>query len=147
MTPLSRHRDDGAPRFTGLPGQMRHVRCPVRRAVTGLVGGATTRTPGRGKSAMGTGRPTAHDERLERVSARLAASPALADAIRRALAQGNVPDAAAAVIPAHQAEAVAHDRQPLERIRTDALEAIVQRVGRPPLLVRNGTVELEPLVD
>jgi endonuclease G len=96
---------------------------------------------------MGTDRPTAHDERLERISARLAASPALADAVRRALAQGNVPEAAAAVIPAHQAEAVAQDRQPLERIRTDALEAIVQRVGRPPLLVRNGTVELEPLVD
>lgn len=29
----------------------------------------------------------------------------------------------------------------------DALEAIVQRVGRPPLLVRNDMVELEPLVD
>jgi len=88
------------------------------------------------------------DDRLERVRTRLNASPELADAVRRAVAEGRVPEAAAAVIPPQGAEAAGADREPLERVvPSDALEAIVQRVGRPPLLVRNDTVELEPLVD
>lgn len=88
------------------------------------------------------------DERLERVRARLKASPELEEAVRRAVADGRVPEAAAAVIPPGGADAAGRDRERLESVvPSDALEAIVQRVGRPPLLVRNGMVELEPLVD
>ncbi len=88
------------------------------------------------------------DERLERVRARLNASPELEEAVRQAVAEGRVPEAAAAMIPPEAADAAARDRERLERVvASDALEAIVQRVGRPPLLVRNDTVELEPLVD
>lgn len=43
-----------------------------------------------------------------------------------------MPAAAAVQITEKDAEAVEHDRQPLESvIRIDALEAIVQRIGRP----------------
>ena len=88
------------------------------------------------------------DDRLERVRTRLNASPELEEAVRRAVAEGKVPEAAAAVIPSKAADAAGRDRERLERVvPSDALEAIVQRVGRPPLLVRNDTVELEPLVD
>jgi endonuclease G, mitochondrial len=88
------------------------------------------------------------DDRLERVRTRLNASPELEEAVRRAVAEGKVPEAAAAVIPSEAADAAGRDRERLERVvPSDALEAIVQRVGRPPLLVRNDTVELEPLVD
>ena len=88
------------------------------------------------------------DDRLERVRTRLDASPGLEEAVRRAVADGKVPEAAAAVIPPEDADAAGRDRERLERVvPSDALEAIVQRVGRPPLLVRNDTVELEPLVD
>ena len=83
------------------------------------------------------------DERLERVMSRLRGSPALEEAVRRAIATGDVPDAAAVEITEKDSEAVARDRQPLERVvPPDALEAIVQRVGRPPLLIRNDRVEL-----
>ncbi len=88
------------------------------------------------------------DDRLERVRTRLNASPELEEAVRRAVADGKVPQAAAAVIPPEDADAAGRDRERLERVvPSDALEAIVQRVGRPPLVVRNDTVELEPLVD
>jgi endonuclease G len=88
------------------------------------------------------------DDRLERVRTRLNASPELEEAVRRAVAEGQVPEAAAAVIPPENADAAARDRERLERVvPIDALEAIVQRVGRPPMLVRNDAVELEPLVD
>jgi DNA/RNA non-specific endonuclease len=88
------------------------------------------------------------EDRLERVRTRLNASPELEEAVRRAVADGRVPAAAAAVIPPEDAEAAGRNRERLERIvPSDALEAIVQRIGRPPLLVRNDTVELEPLVD
>jgi endonuclease G len=85
------------------------------------------------------------DDRLERVRARLDASAELTEAVRQAIAGGGPPGIA---IPARAAEAAASDRDRLESVVPgDALEAIVQRVGRPPLLVRNDTVELEPLVD
>jgi len=88
------------------------------------------------------------DDRLERVRARLNASPELEEAVRQAVANGQVSAAAAAMIRPEDAEAAGRDRERLESIVPgDALEAIVQRVGRPPLLVRNDMVELEPLVD
>lgn len=88
------------------------------------------------------------DERVERVRTRLNASPELEEAVRQAVAHGEVPEAATAVISPEDADAAGRDHERLERIvPSDALEAIVQRVGRPPLLVRNDRVELQPLVD
>ena len=88
------------------------------------------------------------DERLERVMTRLRRSPQLADAVRKAVASRDIPEAAESQISDEDAEAVGSDRRPLEGVvPVEALEAIVQRVGRPPLLIRNDRVELEPLVD
>ena len=88
------------------------------------------------------------NERLERISNRLRSSPELAEAVREAIVNGDVPEAAAEEITEAAAERVASDRQPLEStVPTNVLEAIVQRIGRPPLLIRNDAVELEPLVD
>jgi hypothetical protein len=73
------------------------------------------------------------DDRLERVRTRLNASPELEEAVR-AIADGKVREAAAAVIPPEDADAAGRGRERLERVvPSDALEAIVQRVGRPPL--------------
>ncbi|MGY1709849.1 DNA/RNA non-specific endonuclease [Geodermatophilus sp. SYSU D00758] len=88
------------------------------------------------------------DSRLEGLRRRLAASPDLAEAVRTALAGGRLPSPFRDAVAEDAAEAVAADRRPLEGVvPTDALEAIVQRVGRPPLLVRDDAVELEPLAD
>jgi endonuclease G len=88
------------------------------------------------------------NERLERITNRLRSSPELAEAVREAIANGNVPEAAAEEITEAAAERVAADRQPLESaVPTNVLEAIVQRIGRPPLLIRNDAIQLEPLVD
>ena len=91
---------------------------------------------------------TTIDERVEGVRTRLARSPNLAQAVRDAVVNGDVPETAAEVIPDEARDAVRADSQPLESlVRIDALEAIVQRVGRPPLLIRNDAVELQDLVD
>ncbi|WP_448625261.1 DNA/RNA non-specific endonuclease [Geodermatophilus sp. URMC 64] len=91
---------------------------------------------------------TIAEDRLEGVRARLANNPALEAAVRAAVAAGTVPAAARDVIPPEAPDLLEADREPLESVvPTDALEAIVQRVGRPPLLVRNDAVELEPLPD
>lgn len=88
------------------------------------------------------------DERLERIKSRLRSSPELAEAVRVAIAKGDLPEPTATHITEEAAAAAEGDRQPLESvIRTDVLEAIVQRIGRPPLLIRNDTIQLEPLVD
>ena len=88
------------------------------------------------------------NERLERITNRLRSSPELAEAVREAIVNGNLPEAAAEEITEAAAERVAADRQPLESaVPINVLEAIVQRIGRPPLLIRNDTVQLEPLVD
>src|SRR5215212_3646270 len=88
------------------------------------------------------------DERVENVRTRLAASPALAEAVRAAVVTGAVPDAAREVIPPRAPDVLAADTEPLESVvPVDALEAIVQRVGRPPLLIHDDAVELEALAD
>lgn len=88
------------------------------------------------------------EERLERVTNRLRTSPELAEAVRQAIARGDVPAAAAARISDAATEAAARDRESLESIiPLGPLEAIVQRVGRPPLLIRNDLVDLVDLVD
>jgi endonuclease G len=91
---------------------------------------------------------TLTDDRLETVRARLAASPALEQAVREAVVAGSIPGAGPDVIHPEAPDLLGADRQPLESVvRPDALEAIVQRVGRPPLMIRNDAVQLEPLPD
>lgn len=88
------------------------------------------------------------EERLGGVRGRL--TPELEALIRARLAAGDVPEPLKSAVPPEAAEAVAADRTPLESIAGNdiaALEAIVQRFGRPPLLIRGGEVELEPLPD
>src|SRR5688572_29934992 len=88
------------------------------------------------------------DERLERVTNRLNSSPKLAEAVRRAIIERKLPLPADVDVAPTTSEAVERDVQPLESlIPLDFLEAIVQRVGRPPLLIRNDAVELELLED
>src|SRR3954468_12483866 len=91
---------------------------------------------------------TMTDDRLETVRARLNASPELEQAVREAVAAGTIPGLGSDVVRPDAPDVLTDDSQPLENVvRVDALEAIVQRVGRPPLVIRNDVVELEPLPD
>jgi endonuclease G len=91
---------------------------------------------------------TMTDDRLETVRARLNASPELEQAVREAVAAGTIPGLGSDVVRPEAPDVLTDDSQPLESVvRVDALEAIVQRVGRPPLVIRNDAVELEPLPD
>src|SRR3954453_14065132 len=91
---------------------------------------------------------TMTDDRLETVRARLNASPELEQAVREAVAAGTIPGLGSDVVRPDAPDVLTDDSQPLESVvRVDALEAIVQRVGRPPLMIRNDAVELEPLPD
>ena len=89
-----------------------------------------------------------HEERLERVTAKLNASPGLRAAVHRAAEAGEVPgELGAELADSGALDKVARGDAPEEVIPPLALEAIVQRVGRPPLLVKNGVIELEQLED
>ena len=91
---------------------------------------------------------TLTDDRLEAVRARLKASPELEQAVRDAVAAGSVPGLGPDVVRPDAADVLAAGTQPLESVvRVDALEAIVRRIGRPPLMIRDNAVVLEPLPD
>ena len=86
------------------------------------------------------------DERLEAVLARI--TPKLEEEIRRRLAEGSLPPAMREGLNEAAADAVGGDRVALESaMDVGVLEAIVVLTGRPPLVIRNNEVELEPLVD
>jgi endonuclease G len=86
------------------------------------------------------------EARLESVRRRL--TPELEDRIRKAAAAGALPRALLGALSHPALEGLRSEGSALESfLRVDALEAIVQRFGRPPLLVRNDQVELEPLDD
>lgn len=87
---------------------------------------------------------TDEELRLEAVRRRLTGSPALRDAILRATTTLRLPDN---LVSERSAEAVDRGDDLESVFGADALEAIVQRIGRPPLIVRNNLVELEPLPD
>lgn len=88
------------------------------------------------------------EERLEQVTSKLQASPELRRAIEAAIQTDSVP---APIANALTAAAVASVKTGSDRLESvvpvGALEAIVRRFGRPPLLVRDDTVVLEPLPD
>ncbi|MGW4929068.1 DNA/RNA non-specific endonuclease [Agromyces sp. NPDC004153] len=85
---------------------------------------------------------TDEERRFESIRTRLSRSPELRAAIQDAVAGGRIPSG---VIPEPAAERVGGGDDLEAVVGLDALEAIVRRVGRPPLVVRNGAVELEPL--
>lgn len=86
------------------------------------------------------------ESRLENVRKRL--TPELRERIRTAVADGKLPRPLLEAISTPALELMSRDRAPLERmVPIAALEGIVQRFGRPPLLVRNDKVELEELTD
>ena len=87
------------------------------------------------------------EARLADVTARLRNSPELEDAVRRAIAKGDLPGVTAE-LPDRTRSDVERDVGRLEGlVPLGSLEAIVQRVGRPPLLIRNDAVVLEELPD
>jgi endonuclease G len=82
------------------------------------------------------------EQRRKSAQARLDNSPELRAAIDKAVAAGNIP---AAVVPRGAADDLAKG-SPLESVvGLDALEAIVKRVGRPPLVVENDQITMEDL--
>lgn len=79
---------------------------------------------------------------------RVAMTPEMVKAIRAKAQRGTLPPAAMAALSHAAIEAIATDAAPLESVvPLTALEAIVQLTGRPPLLVRNGSIVMEPLTD
>lgn len=73
-------------------------------------------------------------------------TPALRERIARRMADRSLPRGLLDTLSPAAFESVAAGGAPLESVTpTAALEAIVRLVGRPPLEVRNGKVELEPL--
>ena len=87
-----------------------------------------------------------NEERLGSLRRRL--TPELEAVLRQRIADDALPAPFRAAIPTGRLEAVALDRAPLESVgEVAALEAIVQRYGRPPLVIRGGEVEPEPLPD
>ena len=88
----------------------------------------------------------AQRERLEKVKARI--TPEIQEAIRAAAARGKLPGPIQEAVSAEHVAALGHDGVALEAtMPVPALEAIVQRFGRPPLLIENDEVVLEPLPD
>ena len=86
------------------------------------------------------------EERLESIRKRL--TPELREAIHASVAAGQLPRPFLQAMSRPSLETLAVDRAPLESLMpVAALEAIVQRFGRPPLVVRNDKVVLEPLTD
>ncbi|WP_426162943.1 DNA/RNA non-specific endonuclease [Sandarakinorhabdus sp. DWP1-3-1] len=75
-------------------------------------------------------------------------TPRMIEAVNARLAAGNLPPAIAAELPAEIDIATGRDAAQLESLLPlPTLEAIVRLTGRPPLLVRNDKVVLEPLPD
>lgn len=86
------------------------------------------------------------ERRLEAAKSRL--TPRLREAIHGAATAGKLPPTLLSAISMASLNSLAGDRAPLESlVSIAALEAIVQRFGRPPLVVRNHQVVLEPLPD
>ena len=84
------------------------------------------------------------ERRLGDLRRRLEDSPALREAIERAVKSGDLP---ADLASPRSVDEVGAGGELESVLRVDALEAIVRRVGRPPLVVRNDGVELEDLPD
>ncbi|HEY8214167.1 MAG TPA: DNA/RNA non-specific endonuclease [Methylocystis sp.] len=92
-----------------------------------------------------------HEESVARLEGLRSSAPKMFDAAIKAISEGGVDLAKFAIDPNRAVDYLSGKSSGLE---SDAsvgsmmgLEAIVRRTGRPPLLVVNNTIELEPLVD
>lgn len=86
------------------------------------------------------------EARLEAVKERL--TEKLETTIRKAAAAGAMPRAMMGALSGRALDRIGVQGAALESaMPVDALEAIVQRFGRPPLLIRNDQIELEALED
>ncbi|GAA1553048.1 DNA/RNA non-specific endonuclease [Kribbella sancticallisti] len=83
------------------------------------------------------------EARFEEVQNRLS-NEALREEIEKAIADGRVPPV---MVSRREAEELDRGGDLEGVIGLDALEAIVRRVGRPPLIVQNDAIGLEPLPD
>ncbi|MEG3125350.1 DNA/RNA non-specific endonuclease [Sphingomonas sp. GB1N7] len=96
--------------------------------------------------------PQDDNERRASLEGRLAANPRLAEAVRQRIAEGRLPPAFRTAL-CEQAEPTAGTgSSPLEEIAhhpagLPLLEAIVRLTGRPPMLVCDDKVVMEPLPD
>jgi endonuclease G, mitochondrial len=77
------------------------------------------------------------ERRLGDLRRRLADSPALREAIEQAVKDGTLPED---LVPARSVDELDRGGELESVLRVDALEAIVRRVGRPPLVLRNDAV-------
>jgi endonuclease G len=88
------------------------------------------------------------DPRLEIVSQQLDGSPKLREAVQKALIDGRFGDMFDAELTDSAKDKLALDAGALETVMpAAAVEAIVRKVGRPPLIVRNDQVVMELLPD
>ncbi|GEM_PF-597280 len=86
------------------------------------------------------------EARLNNLRGRI--TPELRERIWKAVNAGTLPRPILAALSRSALSTLAADKAPLESaLPIAALEGIVQRFGRPPLLVRNDKVELEELTD
>ncbi len=84
--------------------------------------------------------------RLETLRGQL--TPEMLAAVNAKIASGTLPRAVTAALPDAIKASTSNDAAKLEsNVQLPALEAIVRLTGRPPLLIRNDAVELEPLPD
>lgn len=91
------------------------------------------------------------NERRSTLESRLVANPRLADAVGKRIVEGRLPPLLLAAVPERALDAVRASGSPLESLahdtRVSVLEAIVRLTGRPPMLIRDDAVVLEPLPD
>ncbi len=75
-------------------------------------------------------------------------TPEMLAAVNAKIASGTLPDAVTKAVPDAIKASTSNDVAALEsNVQLPALEAIVRLTGRPPLVIRNDAVELEPLPD
>lgn len=91
------------------------------------------------------------NERRSTLESRLASNPKLAGAVAKRIAEGRLPPLLRAALPKTAMEKAQTGDSPLESLVQDThvsvLEAIVLMTGRPPMLVHNDKVVMEPLPD
>ncbi|MCE7796379.1 DNA/RNA non-specific endonuclease [Sphingobium sufflavum] len=96
-------------------------------------------------------RPADNVERRSTLETQVATNPKLLDTITARIAAGDYPKALLGALPDAALDNAHAARSPLESLVSTApiaaLEAIVKLTGRPPMLVRDDAVVMEPLPD
>lgn len=137
-----RRRSDGAARGFGLLTERTSATRAGGRASDVHSGGGRT-----GLYDIWKGSKTMNEERVARVEGLLKNS-ALGEAATRAINEGRLSPALQADLSRASLEKFNRGGAALESVGpVDALEAIIRLTGRPPMLVRNDRVEMQPLPD